>query len=112
MSVEAAVDEVGQERGGHRVFSVASSHSPTGTLTPSVVIPSPATQQRPLSSIPSIMSTARRTSPRHRLISAARFSAVLALNSREIDDFEVERSAALASSPTGSEVRAKRRWSC
>src|SRR5215210_501443 len=89
--------------------SAEPSQRPSGILTPSVVIPSATTFVRPLSSIPSIISTARRTSSRRRPISAARFSAVRATNSRLTADFEVERDSCSSSSPTGSWVRAKRR---
>ena len=44
------------------LFSVEPSHSPSGTLIPSVVIPRQTTQQRPFSSIASSISTARRMS--------------------------------------------------
>ena len=60
------------------LFSVEPSHSPSGTLMPSVVIPSATTQQRPFSSIASSISTARRTSCSDRDISAARCSLVRA----------------------------------
>jgi hypothetical protein len=91
------------------LFSVEPSHSPSGTFTPSVVIPSATTQQRPFSSIASSINTASRTSASARPMSASRCSRVRPTNSREIADFEVERSASSTSSPTGSCVRAKRR---
>jgi len=78
-------------------------------LTPSVVIPNATTLVRPFSSIPSIIITARRTSSRRRLISASRFSRVLATNSRDTADFDVDRARASTCSPTGSRVRSNRR---
>src|SRR4051812_13911297 len=63
-------------------FSVEPSHSPSGCLTPSVWIPNATTQQRPLSSIPSSISTARRRSSSGRDMSSTRFSRVRATNSR------------------------------
>jgi len=62
-----------------------------------------------LRSIPSIIITARRTSSRRRTISASRFSRVLATNSRDTDDFDVDRASASTCSPTGSRVRRNRR---
>jgi hypothetical protein len=83
-------------------FSVEPSHSPSGIFTPSVVMPSATTLVRPLRSIPSIISTAKRTSSRRRDISASRFSRVRATNSRETAEREVERATASTSAPTGS----------
>ena len=70
------------------LFSVEPSHSPSGTLIPSVVIPSATTQQRPFSSIPSSISAARRTSASGRDISARRCSPVRPTNSRLTADFD------------------------
>jgi hypothetical protein len=64
---------------------------------------------RPFKSIPSIISTAKWTSSRRRLISTSRFSRFLATNSRLTADFDVERACASTFSPTGSRVRSKRR---
>jgi hypothetical protein len=91
------------------LFSVEPSQSPSGILTPSVLTPSARTQQRPFSSIPSSINAARRTSESGRAISAARCSPVRATNSRLTVDFDVERSAALTASPTGSRVLANPR---
>ena len=87
-------------------FSVEPSQSPSGCLTPSVSIPSATTQQRPLSSIPSSISTARRRSSSGRLISSIRFSRVRDTNSRLTADLLVERATSSISEPTGSPVRA------
>jgi hypothetical protein len=62
-------------------------------LTPSVVIPSATTVVRSFKTIPSIISTARRTSSRRRDISSTSVSRVLATNSRLIADLLVERAA-------------------
>jgi hypothetical protein len=78
-------------------------------LTPSVSIPSATTQQRPFSSIPSSISTARRTSSNGRLMSSIRCSRVRDTNSRDTADFDVDRASSSTSAPTGSPVRAKRR---
>ena len=67
LDVQAALDEVREQRVATVAFSVEPSHSPSGCLTPSVSIPSATTQQRPLSSIPSSISTARRRSSSGRL---------------------------------------------
>ena len=72
-------------------FSVEPSQSPSGCLTPSVSIPSATTQQRPLSSIPSSISTARRRSSERPAISSIRCSRVRETNSRETADLLVER---------------------
>jgi hypothetical protein len=71
-----------------------------------VSIPSATTQQRPFRSIPSSISTARRTSLSGRLISANRCSRVRDTNSRDTADLLVERAACSTSAPTGSPVRA------
>jgi hypothetical protein len=59
-----------------------------------------------LSSMPSSISTARRTSSSGRLMSSSRCSRVLETNARLTADFEVERASSSISSPTGSPVRA------
>jgi hypothetical protein len=60
LDVQAAVDEVGEQAPGDGLSSVEPSHRPSGTMTPSVVMPSATTQQRPLSSMPSSISPASR----------------------------------------------------
>jgi hypothetical protein len=87
-------------------FLVEPSQSPSGCLTPSVSIPSATTQQRPLSSIPSSISTATRRSSSRRLISSIRCSRVRETNSRETADLVVERASSSMSLPRGSPVRA------
>ena len=62
-----------------------------GPSTPSVVIPSATMFVRPFNSIPSSISTARRTSSRRRDINSPSALRVRSTNAREIDDFEVER---------------------
>ncbi len=60
---------------------------------------------RPFSSMPSSISTARRTSSRRRAISCDSASRVRRVKVREIADFEIPRATLSASSPTGSPVR-------
>ena len=72
-------------------FSLEPCHSPSGILTPSVVIPSATTLVRPLSSMPSIIITASLVSSRRRAISSERASRVRSMKVRETADFEVER---------------------
>jgi len=55
LDIQPALDEVRQHVVATVAFSVEPSRSPSGCLTPSVSMPS-ATQQRPLSSIPSSIS--------------------------------------------------------
>jgi hypothetical protein len=90
-------------------FSIEPSQSPSGILTPSVVVPGATKLVRALSSIPSIIIIARRTSSSGRLTSASRFSRVPATNSRETADLDVERASLATSLSTGSRVRRKRR---
>jgi hypothetical protein len=75
-------------------------------LTPSVSIPSATTQQRPLSSIPSSITTASRRSESARDIRSIRFSRVRDTNSRLTADFDIDRATSSMSAPTGSPVRA------
>ena len=86
-------------------FSVEPSQSPSGTFTPSVVMPRATTLVRPFSSIPSSISTARRTSSRRRLISSPSAVRVRSTKVLEIAEREVEVCSASASEPTGSCVR-------
>jgi hypothetical protein len=90
-------------------FSVEPSQSPSGILTPSVVMPSATTLVRPFKAMPSIIITAGRTSSSRRVMSASRFSRVRETNSRDTADFDVDRACASTSSPTGSRVRLQRR---
>jgi hypothetical protein len=109
LGIQAAVDEIAEQCGGDRRVLGRALPQPSGILTPSVVMPSATTLVRPLRSMPSIIMTARRTSPSRRLMSASRFSRVRATNSRLTTDFDVERACASTSSPTSSRVRWKRR---
>ncbi len=86
-------------------FSVEPSHRPSGIFTPSEVIPSATMLVRPFSSMPSSISTARRTSSRRRAISCERASRVRSMKVREIADLETPRATLSTSSPTGSPVR-------
>src|SRR5215210_672471 len=86
-------------------FSVEPSHRPSGCFEPSVSIPSATTQHRPLSSIPSSISTARRRSPSGRDMRSIRCSRVRETNSRETADFDVKPACSSTSEPTGSPVR-------
>jgi hypothetical protein len=56
-----------------------------------VVIPSATTFVRPFRSIPSSISTARRTSSSRRAINASRLSCVRAMNALEFADFDADR---------------------
>ena len=87
-------------------FSLEPSHSPSGILTPSVVIPSATMFVRPFSSIPSSIITASLTSSRRRLISSSSATRVRSTNARDTDDFDVERALVSTPVPTGSCVRA------
>jgi len=60
---------------------------------------------RPFSSIPSNISTAKRTSSRRRAISSLSACRVRCTNARDTDDFETERARCSTSLPTGSCVR-------
>ena len=71
-------------------FSVLPSQSPSGILTPSVVIPSATMLVRPLRSIPSSIITASRTSSRRRAISSPSDSRVRSTNARDTDDLLVD----------------------
>jgi hypothetical protein len=70
-----------------------------------VVIPSATTFVRSFRAIPSIISTARRTSSSRRDISSTSVSRVRATNWRLIADFDVDRASRSTSVPTGSCVR-------
>jgi hypothetical protein len=74
-------------------------------LTPSVVIPSATTQQRPCSSSPSIIITARRTSSSLRLINSRSAPRVRSTNVRETAERDVDRACCSTAAPTGSCVR-------
>jgi len=60
---------------------------------------------RPFNSIPSSISTARRTSSSRRPISSPSATRVRSTNARDIDDLLIERAACSSSTPTGSCVR-------
>ena len=68
--IEAAVDEIGQQRRASVAFSVLPSQSPSGILTPSVLIPKATTCVRSAISRPSSIITARRTSSSRRDINS------------------------------------------
>jgi len=88
VGVEAAVDEVGQQRARQgRVLRRAFPQA--GTFTPSVLIPSATTCVRSATSMPSRIITARRTSSNRRLISPPSALAVRSTNSPEIVDLLV-----------------------
>jgi len=105
VGIKAALDQVRQSAVATVAFSVEPSHSPSGIFEPSVVIPSATTIVRSLSSIPSIIITARRRSASWRAISSASAWRVRSMNVRYTADFDVERPLASTSSPTGSWVR-------
>jgi hypothetical protein len=68
-------------------------------------MPSATTLVRPFRSIPSSISTARRTSSSPRAISSPSASRVRATNVRETADLLVERACCSTSVPTGSCTR-------
>src|SRR3954453_14756386 len=105
LDVKAALDEVASSVVETVAFSVEPSHSPSGCLTPSVSMPNATTQQRPLSSIPSSISPARRRSASGRLMSSIRFSRVRETNSWLTADLLVDLEISSISDPTGSPVR-------
>jgi hypothetical protein len=86
-------------------FSVDPSHSPSGIVTPSVLTPSATIIIRSLSSIPSIIITAKRRSASWRDISSPSAWRVRSMNVRDAELFDVERALVSTSSPTGSRVR-------
>jgi hypothetical protein len=71
-------------------FSVEPSQSPSGILTPSVVIPSATTCVRSAISSPSSIITARRTSSSRRNISSPSAVRVRSMNISDTEDFEVD----------------------
>jgi hypothetical protein len=82
-------------------FSVDPSQSPSGTLMPSLVIPSATTLVRSPRSIPSIIITANRTSSRRRLISSDSATRVRSMKVRETEDFDVDLARLLDIRPDG-----------
>ena len=92
LGVQAAVDEVGQQRGGDGGVLGRALPEPERDLDALGGDPErDDVACGPCSSIPSSIITARRTSSRRRLISASRFSRVRATNSRLTADFDVDR---------------------
>ena len=86
-------------------FSVLPDHRPSASFSPSVVIPNATTFVRPLISIPSSITTAKRRSASCRDIRCHSASRVRCTNARDTDDFDVDRSRSVACSPTGSCTR-------
>jgi len=105
LDIQAALDQVGAQRGRDGGVLGRAVPQPERVLTLSLSMPSATTQQRPLSSTPSSIRTARRRSPSGRLMSAIRFSRVRETNLRETADLLVDRSISWRSAPTGSPVR-------
>ena len=91
------------------VFSVSPSHNPTGTLVPSAVMTSAATQQVSANTIPSIINAATSRPARSRASSSSRAFVVAALNLREIAERESPRATASRSAPIGSATSTWRR---
>ncbi len=89
------------------LFSVSPSHSPTGTLVPSVVMTRATTTHEPATSSPSIMRTATSRSERFRAISSPMALVVAATKRRETADLDMDFERPSSSSPTGS---ATSRW--
>src|SRR5207247_258485 len=92
-----------------RAFSVEPSHSPSGILTPSVVIPSATTWVRSAISNPSSIITAGRTSSSRRDLSSSSPVAVRSTNLSDTDVFDVAEDERSTSSPTGSPTTANLR---
>jgi hypothetical protein len=94
------------DRFPERLGSVDDEQHPLLDIKPAVdQIPRATMLVRPCSSIPSIIITARRRSASGRDISAHSASRVRSTNARDTDDFDVDRSPAAISSPTGSCAR-------
>jgi hypothetical protein len=91
------------------VFSVSPSHSPTGTLVPSVVMARATTMQHSAKTTPSIIMAATSSSERSRATSSASLASVAALKRRDTADFEPLRATASSSVPMGSATRPWRR---
>lgn len=104
--VQAAVDEIGEQRRRNGRVLRRSLHSPSGTFTPSVLIARLTTFVRPFRSMPSSISTANRMSSMRRAISSPNRSLVRATNVLETADLLIDRDACSTSLPTGSCVRA------
>jgi hypothetical protein len=81
-------------------FSVLPLHSPNASFSPSVVIPNATTFVRPLISIPSSITTANRRSASCRDIRCHSASRARSTNARDTELFDVDRSRAVACSPT------------
>ena len=109
LGVQAALDQIRQQRGRDGRVSVEPSHSPSGIFTPSVLIPKATIIIRPLSSSPSSIITARRRSPNWRLISSPSASRGRSTNDLDTADFDVDRARVSILVPTGSCVRRYRR---
>ena len=90
-------------------FSVETSHSPSGILTPSVVIPSATTWVRSAISSPSSIITASLTSSSRRPISSERAVAVRSTKASDTVLFEVADAVCSTPVPTGSPTRANLR---
>ena len=90
-------------------FSVEPSQSPSGILTPSVVMPSATTCVRSAISIPSSIITANLTSSSLRDMSSSSALAVRSTNISDTDVFDVAPDACSTSSPTGSPTPANLR---
>jgi hypothetical protein len=91
------------------LFSVALSHSPTGTFVPSAVMASATTQQRSARCSPSTINTFTSKPDRSRASNCANAVRVEATNRREIADRLVLVACAATVVPTGSPARACRR---
>src|SRR4051794_33649747 len=91
------------------LFSVAPSHSPTGSLRPSAVIARATITHRPAMCSPSSISTLMSCSDRSRDSSSASAVSVSFTNRRETADRPVERAPSSTSVPSGSAIRACRR---
>src|SRR3954464_1282792 len=91
------------------LFSVAPSHSPTGSLPPSAVIARATITHRPAMCSPSSISTVMSCSDRSRDSSSASAVSVSFTSRRETADRPVERAPSSTSVPSGSAIRACRR---
>jgi hypothetical protein len=87
-------------------FSVEPSQSPSGILTPSVVMPSATTWVRSASSMPSSIITASRTSSSRRDINSDSAVVVRLTNISDTDVLPVAEDDSSTSLPTGSPTQA------
>jgi len=103
LGVEAALDQIREQRRRDRRVLARTLPETERDLDP--VGRDAERDVRPFNSIPSSISTARRTSSSRRPISSPSATRVRSTNARDIDDLLIERAACSSSTPTGSCVR-------